>query len=136
MSTLAVVTLSMPVMSFAEDSIENMSIKDAMASMSPDVKAKMNGVTFKFGKGTGSTSGTEYKTVRRANGTFKDVSESCNRAFYSNLIYLAGEAKREGKTEVVNIQSNWKNNTTSSTTTYVCADGLWQSGVALKGNVA
>ena len=36
---------------------------------------------------------------------------------------------------VANIESNWKNNPTSSNETYVCANGFMMSGVALKGDV-
>ena len=136
LTSVTALMLTAPIMSYAADDIHNMNIETSMKAMSADVKERIGDVKFKFGTGTGSTSGTEVFSNKRSNGTFKDVGESCNRAFYSDLIKMANEARESNKTEVVNVVSNWKGVPTSSTTTFVCADGLWMSGVALKGNLA
>ncbi|APC97539.1 hypothetical protein [Francisella frigiditurris] len=71
----------------------------------------------------------------RSNSTFRDVTKSCNMAFYSDLIKLSKQARDLVRIVVANIQSNWKHNVTSSTETYVCADGLIMSGVALRADI-
>jgi len=48
---------------------------------------------------------------------------------------LRDKAKSVGANAVVNIRSNYRNNTTSSATTFKCGSGMLMSGVALKGEI-
>ncbi|WHN65945.1 excinuclease [Cysteiniphilum sp. QT6929] len=115
----------------------NYNINQAMNSMPTKVKTQTTDFKFYFGKNsapTGAKDLGEITTSRRANAFAKDPVASCNWVFYSALLSLENQAKEMGGNGVANIQSNWKNNTTSSTDTYVCENGLWMSGVALKGN--
>lgn len=116
----------------------NYNINQAMSSMPTKVKTQTTDFKFYFGKNSapaGAKDLGEITTSRRANAFAKDPVASCNWVFYSALLSLESQAKEMGGNGVANIQSNWKNNTTSSTDTYVCENGLWMSGVALKGDV-
>jgi uncharacterized protein YbjQ (UPF0145 family) len=48
---------------------------------------------------------------------------------------LREKAQSFGANAVVNIRSNYRNNLTSSTTTFKCGSGMLISGVALVGDV-
>ncbi|WP_150467971.1 excinuclease [Francisella sp. SYW-9] len=128
----------LPLTGYASDDVYNMSIKNAMKLMPKDVKNQIGDFKFYFGKDskplTSSITGTIH-TSNRTNGVFKSYQKSCNWVFYSALIDLEKQAKAMGGNGVANIESNWKNNPTSSKDTYVCGDGLIMSGVALKGDV-
>ena len=65
----------------------------------------------------------------------KSAQKACDWVFYSALLNLKQQAKNMGGNAVANIESNWKNHATSSSKKYMCANGLWVSGVALKGTV-
>ena len=113
----------------------NYNINQALSSMPTKVKTQTT--EFYFGKNSapaGAKDLGEITTSLRANAFAKEPVVSCNWVFYSALLSLESQAKEMGGNGVANIQSNWKNNTTSSTDTYVCENGLWMSGVALKGN--
>lgn len=115
-----------------------MSIESAMKLMPEKVKNQLGDFKFYFGKDskplTSSVAGTIH-TSNRTNGVLKSYQKSCNWAFYSALIDLEKQAKAMDGKGVANIESNWKNNPTSSNKTYVCANGFMMSGVALKGDV-
>ena len=136
--TISALVLGLVSTSFASDDMHNISIKNAMDSMPADVKTKIGDVKFYFGKDSAPAGTKVVGTLMpslRTNGFLKDETVSCNRVFYSDLIQMAQDAKAHGGTAVANIQSNWQHNTTSSSETFVCAAGLWMSGVALKADV-
>lgn len=121
----------------ARDDIVEYSIADALATeqakniLGTDVK-------FYFGdqphpKPTRNIS--EYSTNKKTNGVNKTDKEACEWAFLSAMKSLRERAQSTGANAVVNIRSNYRNNTTSSTTTFKCGSGALMSGVALKGNV-
>ena len=136
LAMITITILSMPLLSYAADDIHNMSIKNAMKMMPDSVKAKLGDFKFNFASDSVPVTGdatNKVKTSDRTNSVFKDSVESCNWVFYSALINIKKDAQKIGGTSVDNIQSNWRNNPTSSNKTFVCADGLIMSGVALTG---
>ncbi|AJI55026.1 putative excinuclease ATPase subunit [Francisella philomiragia] len=136
LSLVAAGCFVLPLSVYASDDIHDVSIKNAMEVMPDKVKNKLGDFKFYFGKDSKpfdySAEGTIY-TSKRTNGTFKHYEKSCNWAFYSALIDLKEQSQAAGGKGVADIESNWKNNPTSSKDTYVCGEGLLMSGVALKG---
>jgi uncharacterized protein YbjQ (UPF0145 family) len=61
--------------------------------------------------------------------------ESCQWVLISALVQLRDHARSVGGDGVANVRSNWRNNETSSRTTYKCAAGFLMAGVALKADV-
>lgn len=121
---------------YADDrGLGSYSISNAMDSMPPNVKAKIGSFKFYFGESAGSGSKIlgNIRSEKRSSSFKKSATESCNWAFYSALISLMEQTKELGGNAVANIKSNWKNNPTSSTTTYMCDKGFIMSGVALTG---
>ncbi|WP_395947319.1 excinuclease [Caedibacter taeniospiralis] len=115
----------------------NYNINQAMTTMPPKVKTETGDFKFYFGNNSapfGAKTLGEIKTSRRANAFAKDPVASCNWVFYSALLNLKHQAQAIGGNAIANIQSNWKNNASASIETYVCDNGLWMSGVALKGD--
>ncbi|WP_440683231.1 excinuclease [Cysteiniphilum halobium] len=137
--SMLIVTTALAVSACSSNTgLGNYNINQALTSMPTKVKIKTNDFKFYFGKNSapiGAKDLGEITTSRRSNAFAKDPVASCNWVFYSALLSLENQAKEMGGNAVANIQSNWKNNTTSSTDTYVCDNGLWMSGVALKANV-
>jgi len=115
--------------------LQSYSISNAMNSMPSDVKAKIGSFKFYFGESAGSGAKVlgEIRTEKRSSSFKKSATESCNWAFYSALIDLKEQTQRLGGNAVANIKSNWKNNPTSSESTYMCDKGFWMSGVAFTG---
>ncbi|MEY8714593.1 excinuclease [Francisella philomiragia] len=114
----------------------DMSIPNAQESMPSNVKDQVGDFKFYFGKDSAPLMSKDLGSVQtsvRTNGVFKDSNKSCNWVFYSALLKLKEQAQARGATGVANIQSNWKNNTTSSDKTFVCGKGNMMSGVALIG---
>ena len=117
--------------------LNNYNINQAMSSMPQDLKIQTDDFKFYFGKNSapvGTKNLGEIKTSRRSNAFAKEPMISCNWVFYSALRSLQSQAQSLGGNAVANIQSNWKNTATSSAETYVCDNGLWMSGVALKAD--
>jgi len=122
----------------ARDDVLSFSINDAMAS-SDAVNILGSNVKFYFGDAQPSekvvrTVG-EYKTSRKTNAATKSDIDACQRAFLSTLISLRDSAKSAGANAVINIKSNYRNNTTSSNDTFQCGVGGIIAGVALVGDV-
>jgi hypothetical protein len=135
LSIIVATSLLMPILGFGDD-LANMDIKTAMDSMPDKVKTKLGNFKYVFGKNTVpvmSATENEVRVVGRTNAVFKNNLDSCNLAFYNALIKLKTEAEAGSATGVANIQSNWKDDITSSNTTFVCATGLLMSGVAFTG---
>ncbi|ACE82735.1 YbjQ family protein [Cellvibrio japonicus] len=77
----------------------------------------------------------EFGTNKKTNGVGKSDKQACEWAFLSAMKSLRERAEREGANAVVNIRSNYRNATTSSTDTFKCGSGAIMSGVALLGDV-
>ena len=77
----------------------------------------------------------EFRSNKKTNAFGKSDEAACQWAFLSALKSLKDRAVREGGNAVVNIRSNYKNNTTSSIETYDCGAGNVVAGVALIGDV-
>ncbi|HWV16411.1 MAG TPA: excinuclease ABC subunit A [Cellvibrio sp.] len=122
----------------ARDDVLSFSIQEALAT--PDaVNILGTNVKFYFGDAQPTekvlrTVG-EYKTNRKTNAATKSDIDACQRAFISTLISLRDSAKGAGANAVINIKSNYRNNTTSSNDTFQCGVGGIIAGVALVGDV-
>lgn len=77
----------------------------------------------------------EWGTNKKTNAFGKSDKQACEWAFLSAVMELQERARKEGGNAVVNIRSNYKNQTTSSETEYMCGSGAIMAGVALKGDV-
>lgn len=119
----------------ANQGLQTYNINDAMKNMPASVKAKTGDFKFYFNEsaGLGSKNLGPIKTSNRTNAAGKSALTACNWVFYSALLDLKQQAQQMGGDAVANIHSNWKNNKTKSSTTFVCENGLWLTGVALTG---
>lgn len=121
----------------ARDDIQEYSIADALAT----AKAKEvlgSDIQFYFGEqphGPIVKKFVETRTNKKTNGANKSNKEACEWAFLSTMKSLREKAQSLGANAVVNIRSNYRNNLTSSTTTFKCGSGMLISGVALVGDV-
>lgn len=121
----------------ARDDIREFSIADALATeqakniLGDDIK-------FYFGDqahGAVVKNHGEYGTNRKTNGVNKSDKEACEWVFLTTLKALRERAQQAGANAVVNIRSNYRNVTSSSTETFKCGSGALMSGVALLGDV-
>jgi uncharacterized protein YbjQ (UPF0145 family) len=121
---------------WARDTQHDFSIADALGH--PDAQAKLKIPMFFGSQSPGrailNTIG-EYRTSQKANAFGKGDEVACKRAMLSALLALQERAQKEGGNAVINIKSNYRNNETSSETTYVCGAGNIMAGVAFKGTV-
>jgi uncharacterized protein YbjQ (UPF0145 family) len=135
--TLAILQLCLSGNAFARDTVDALSIESAlsdekvMSAVGTDVKfyfgdQKHGKILQNFGEG---------KTNKKTNAFNKTDEEACQWAFASALLSLKEKALKEGGNAVVNIKSNYKNNLTSSNTTFQCGAGALMAGVALVGIV-
>jgi uncharacterized protein YbjQ (UPF0145 family) len=121
----------------ARDDIADYSIADALASE----KAKNilgTNIQFYFGDqphGAIVKRFSESATNHKTNGSNKTDKEACEWAFLSAMKALRDKAQSFGANAVVNIRSNYRNNISSSATTFKCGSGMLISGVALVGDV-
>ncbi|MFZ9035603.1 MAG: excinuclease [Francisellaceae bacterium] len=116
--------------------LANYNVNQAMNSMPPEVKAKTDDFKFYFGPDStpkGAEKLGEIKTSLRTNAVGKSPEASCNWVFYSALLKLKHASELAGGNGVGDIESNWQNNPTADKSTFACDNGLWMSGVALKG---
>jgi uncharacterized protein YbjQ (UPF0145 family) len=121
----------------ARDDIADYSIADALAS---EQAKNILGteIQFYFGDqahGAIVRSFSEFGTSQKTNGSNKSDKEACEWAFLSAMKAVRDKAKSVGANAVVNIRSNYRNNTSSSSTTFKCGSGMLISGVALLGDV-
>ena len=123
---------------FARDTLQAVSIEDALATE----KAKQalgDDVAFFFGEQSPGTVVKEFgeiRTNKKTNAFGKSDTAACQWAFLSAMIALKDRALQDGGNAVINIKSNYKNNLTSSETTFQCGAGGIMAGVALVGTVA
>lgn len=122
---------------FARDTQEDYSISDALNRASFQEKLGSE-VKFYFGDqkhGQVIQRFGEARTNRKTNAFNKSDEEACQWAFLSALIALRDRAIKDGGNAVVNIQSNYKDKTTTSNDTFRCGAGGLMAGVALIGTV-
>jgi uncharacterized protein YbjQ (UPF0145 family) len=122
---------------FARDDIGAYPLSTALNSA--DAKAKLgNSIKFAFGStsvGAVKKNHGEFRSNKKTNAFGKSDEAACNRAFLSAMISLRDRAVLEGGNAVINIRSNYKNNTTSSNDSFQCGAGGIMAGVALIGDV-
>jgi uncharacterized protein YbjQ (UPF0145 family) len=104
----------------------------------PDYMSQLEGVTFHFGSSpaVSRTIEQDATTSQRTRKFGRSAEEACQWVLLSALIRLRDHAIALGGNAVVNIESNWQNVPSSSTTEYQCAVGGLMAGVALKADIA
>lgn len=121
----------------ARDDIRDYSVADALATENAKNILGDN-VKFYFGAqkhGAIEKRFGEFGTNKKTNGVNKSDRQACEWAFLSAMKSLRERAEREGGNAVVNIRSNYRGTTTTSTDTFKCGSGALMSGVALLGDV-
>jgi uncharacterized protein YbjQ (UPF0145 family) len=121
----------------ARDDIQDYSIAEALATEQAKTILGTN-IQFYFGDQPHPAvvkNFSEYGSNRKTNGVNKTDKEACQWAFISAMKALRDKAKSVDANAVVNIRSNYRNNTTSSSTTFKCGSGSIMSGVAVLGDV-
>lgn len=122
---------------FARDTVQAVSIEAALST--EKAKAALGeDVAFFFGDQSPGAIVKEFgeiKTNKKTNAFGKSDSDACQWAFLSAMIALRDRALQDGGNAVINIKSNYKNNLTSSESTFQCGAGGIVAGVALVGTV-
>lgn len=121
----------------ARDDIKEFSIADALATEQAKNILGDN-IQFYFGEqshGAVNKKFGEFGSNKKTNGVGKSDKQACEWAFLSAMKSLRERAQREGANAVVNIRSNYRNATTTSTATFKCGAGNIMAGVALLGDV-
>ncbi len=134
---LIYVLILMPFIANARDDVNSYSIENAFASEEFQEKLGTD-IRFFFGEQSpGEVLRTfgEYRTNKKSNAFGKSDQKVCEWAFLSALITLRDRAIKEGGNAVIGIESNYKNNRTSSETEFNCGAGAFVAGVALIGTV-
>jgi uncharacterized protein YbjQ (UPF0145 family) len=124
-------------MSIAREDVQGFSLEEAMG-LEESKTALGDDIKFYFGDqvyGETERNFGEFKTNKKTNAFNKSDLQACQRAFLSAMLSLKDRAVREGGNAVVNIRSNYKNDTTSSETEFRCGAGAFVAGVALIGTV-
>nr|WP_315593367.1 excinuclease ATPase [uncultured Cupriavidus sp.] len=143
-SALVVTALMASGAASAADELMNMPIDAALKSSAATSRIDPNiKLSFGFNKLDGAQSPVFFKTVKRvrrpvnkANGEPKPTdAQLCESVFVEAVQELQQRASTAGNNGVMEIRSNWKDDETSSETTYVCAKGMAYIGVALKGTL-
>ena len=123
--------------SYARDTLQSFSVEEVLSSA--DGKAKLgDSIKFAFGKtliGSVAKNHGEFRTSKKTNAFGKSDEKACKWAFLSAMITLRDRAAAEGGNAIINIRSNYKNNISSSETTFQCGAGAIMAGVALVGDV-
>ena len=128
-------SLSLP--THARDDIQSFSIKEAFAN--PKFQEKLGkDIKFYFGQqkhGKLLRSMGEFKTNKKTNAFNKSDKQACEWVFLSALIQLQNKARELGGNAVIKIESNYKDNRTSSEETFRCGAGTFVAGTALAGTI-
>ncbi|HVZ99870.1 MAG TPA: hypothetical protein VG841_06105 [Caulobacterales bacterium] len=136
-AALASAVLAIAAPAFAEDAVGPHAI--SAVTERADYASQLQGVSFYFGdQGHPAVSRVierDATTSLRTRKFGRSNEEACQWVMLSALIQLRDHALAVGGNAVVNVRSNWRNNTTSSTTEYQCSAGFLMAGVALKGDV-
>lgn len=119
----------------ARDEHFNMPLAEALSM--PEAQARLTDqITFSFGDephGTVQQHLGEFSSSKRTRGFSRSFHEACHWVFLTAMLEFQKRAESLGANAVINIRSNWRNNQTSSSETYVCAKGGLMAGVALIG---
>lgn len=123
--------------SFARDDVQEYSIADALAT---EQAKNILGTDIQFFFGDQAHPEvvkhfSEYSSNRKTNGANKSDREACEWVFLTTMKTLKERAQSLGANAVINIKSNYRNNLTTSNTTFKCGSGAFVSGVALVGEV-
>jgi uncharacterized protein YbjQ (UPF0145 family) len=110
----------------------------ANAMEANDAKSRL-GETVKFYFGKQATPSVLRKiasdqTSQKTNAFGKSDEKACNWAFLSAMLALQKRANELGANAVINIQSNYNNQSFSSETEFECHAGAIMAGVALKAD--
>jgi len=119
---------------FARETIHQFNVADLLSK--PGNANQLEGVSFYFGETPHPAIGTafgEYRTNKKTNAFNKSDEDACERAMMSAMLQLHSRARSLGANAVINVESNYKNNVTSSKTEYTCGAGNVTAGVALIG---
>lgn len=136
-TTTLLIALMVSGNAYARNDQEMFSLEDALNT--PAAKEKLNpAIKLYFGnqkhpkvvKELG-----EWKTNKKTNGFNKTDKEACEWVFLTAALELQERVLKEGGDAVINIMSNYKNVERSSETQYMCGNGTFTTGVALKGTV-
>lgn len=122
---------------FARDTLQSVSIEAALSTEKAK-EALGEDVAFFFGEQSPGKVVKEFgeiKTNKKTNAFGKSDTDACQWAFLSAMIALKSRALQDGANAVINIKSNYKNNLTSSESTFQCGAGGIMAGVALVGTV-
>ena len=129
--------LLVPASISARDSINNYSIKKAMAL--EQTKARIgDNIALYFGDqkhGKVIKNFGNFRTNKKTNAFGKTDREACQWVFLSALIALRDRAVQVGGNAIINIRSNYKNNLMSSQDNFQCGAGALIAGVALVGDI-
>ena len=129
--------LLIPSSVYARDDIGSYSIKEAL-DLEQSKEELGNDIKFFFGNQAHGKILKNYGVVRTNKKTSafgRSDLDACQWVFLSAMITLRDSALTEGANAVINIQSNYKNDLTSSEDTFQCGAGAFVAGVALVGTV-
>ena len=129
--------LLIPSSVYARDDIGSYSIKEAL-DLEQSKEELGNDIKFFFGKqahGKILRNHGVVRTNKKTNAFGKSDLDACQWAFLSAMVTLRNSALTEGANAVINIQSNYKNDLTSSEDTFQCGAGAFVAGVSLVGAV-
>lgn len=121
---------------YARDTVHDFEISNVMESS--DAQNKLRGVKFYFGSQKHGTVVKRFQTVatnKKTNAFGKSDQAACEWVFLTALVQLKNKVQQLGGNAVINIKSNYRNNLTSSNTTFQCGAGNVLAGVALQGEV-
>ena len=135
-SALLTVTIAAP--AYARDTVLHLDVREVVDDARH--QQQLDGsVSFHFRGGaipdTAARVG-EAKVSRKTNAVNKSDQEACRWVMLGALIAFEKEAKANGADAVIDITSNYKNQTWASATQYECHAGGIMAGVALKGTYA
>tara|TARA_B100000315_G_scaffold191286_1_gene181481 strand:+ start:141 stop:581 length:441 start_codon:yes stop_codon:yes gene_type:complete len=129
--------LLIPSSVYARDDIGSYSIKEAL-DLEQSKEELGNDIKFFFGNQAHGKILKNYGVVRtnkKTNAFGRSDLDACQWVFLSAMITLRDSALTEGANAVINIQSNYKNDLTSSEDTFQCGAGAFVAGVALVGTI-
>jgi len=129
--------LSLSQIGFARDDIGDYQISSVLETEKAKSSLGTN-IKFYFGKqkhGKVAKRFGVYSTNKKTNAFGKSDQEACEHVFLSAMIQLKQRAESLGGNAVINIKSNYRDNLTSSDTTFKCGAGTMIAGVALQGEV-
>lgn len=135
---LALLAAVMAAPAMARDTELKLPLADVLEM--PEAKSKLDGSVAFYLAGQKTPKVLEKKgedsTSKKTNGFNKDDVTACKWAALSALVAFQDKAKRVGANAVIDIVSNYKHDTSSSSTEFECHAGNVVVGVALKGTYA